>query len=87
MASSPSCWHTLLEGVTRTKCGALMLPDRSRFGPLYWAVLERKTSVAEAAADGTSDGDEDEDDEVEDDEGDADDGSDELEDDVDERSA
>jgi len=77
----------LLEGVTRTKCGALMLPDRSRFGPLYWAVLERKTSVAEAAADGTSDGDEDEDDEVEDDEGDADDGSDELEDDVDERSA
>ena len=78
----------LLEGVTRTKCGALMLPDRSRFGPLYWAVLERKTSVAEAAADGTSDDeeDEDEDEEAEDDEGDANDGSDELDDDVDERS-
>lgn len=32
----------LLDGVSRTKCGALMLPDRSRFGPLYWAVIERR---------------------------------------------
>ena len=32
----------LLGGVERTACGAAMLPDRSRFGPLYWAVLERR---------------------------------------------
>ena len=31
----------LLEGVHKTRCGALMLPDKSAFGPLYWAVLER----------------------------------------------
>ena len=30
----------LLHGVERTELGAIMLPDRSRFGPLYWAVLE-----------------------------------------------
>lgn len=31
----------LLTGVERTSMGARMLPDRSRFGPLYWSVLER----------------------------------------------
>ena len=45
----------LLAGVTRTKCGALMLPDRSRFGPLYWAVIER-----DAAADAVDEADDDE---------------------------
>ena len=32
----------LLSGMTRTKCGALMLPDECSFGPLYWAVIERR---------------------------------------------
>ena len=40
----------LLEGVNRTRCGALMLPDRSRFGPLYWAVIQR---VSSASGDGS----------------------------------
>jgi len=31
----------LLDGVERSECGARMLPDRSRFGPLFWAVIER----------------------------------------------
>ena len=37
----------LLTGVSRTRCGALMLPDRSRFGPLYWAVLERTRAAVD----------------------------------------
>ena len=32
----------LLAGVSRTECGALALPDESAFGPLYWAVIERR---------------------------------------------
>lgn len=41
----------LLQGVSRTRLGAIMLPDSSRFGPLYWAVIERRgAAVADAAA-------------------------------------
>ena len=36
----------LLAGAHRTSCGAIMLPDTSRFGPLYWAVLERRSQQA-----------------------------------------
>ena len=45
-----SAFAPLLEGVTRTKCGALMLPDKSRFGPLYWAVIERRAAPGKAAS-------------------------------------
>lgn len=41
----------LMHGVERTECGALMLPDRSRFGPLYWAVIKRHSSAGCAAED------------------------------------
>ena len=51
--SDPSVSH-LLEGVSRTKCGALMLPDRSRFGPLYWCVLERRFAVGEESDEGAA---------------------------------
>jgi len=30
----------LLDGIERTAHGAILLPDRGRFGPLYWAVIE-----------------------------------------------
>jgi hypothetical protein len=46
----------LLAGVSRTRCGALMLPDKSAFGPLYWAVIERR-----APAEGGDDDDEEDD--------------------------
>ena len=46
----------LLAGVSRTRCGALMLPDKSAFGPLYWAVIERR-----APAEGGGDDDDDDD--------------------------
>ena len=49
----------LLAGVSRTRCGALMLPDKSAFGPLYWAVIERR-----APAEGGDDDEEDDDDEA-----------------------
>ena len=42
----------LLVGVSKTRCGALMLPDKSAFGPLYWAVIERLAPA------GDDDGDE-----------------------------
>ena len=45
----------LLAGVSRTRCGALMLPDKSAFGPLYWAVIERR-----APAEGGGDDDDEE---------------------------
>jgi hypothetical protein len=31
----------LLEGVELTRYGAMLLPDKGRFGPLYWAVLRK----------------------------------------------
>jgi len=39
---------SILAGVERTRCGAIMLPDNSRFGPLYWAVLVRQTDGADS---------------------------------------
>lgn len=30
----------LLDGIERTAHGAILLPDRGRFGPLYWSVIE-----------------------------------------------
>ncbi|KAL1527818.1 hypothetical protein AB1Y20_009201 [Prymnesium parvum] len=46
----------LLAGVKRTSLGAIMLPDTSRFGPLYWAVLERTAAGgAGEGSDGSSD--------------------------------
>jgi 16S rRNA C967 or C1407 C5-methylase (RsmB/RsmF family) len=46
--------ETLVAGAQRTKLGVLMLPDRSRFGPLYWAVIERR-AAADVATTGDSD--------------------------------
>ena len=40
-ALAESSLAPLLAGARRTSCGAIMLPDTSRFGPLYWAVIER----------------------------------------------
>eukprot|EP00960_Hanusia_phi_P024700 727504-Hanusia_phi.AAC.4 len=41
----------LLQGVEKTKYGAIMLPDKSRYGPLYWCILEKNISgVAGKAA-------------------------------------
>jgi hypothetical protein len=31
----------LLEGVELTRYGAMLCPDKGRFGPLYWAVLRK----------------------------------------------
>ena len=31
----------LLEGVELTRYGAMLFPDKGRFGPLYWAVLRK----------------------------------------------
>ena len=45
----------LLTGVSRTRCGALMLPDKSAFGPLYWAVLERRAPAFEDGLDDEDD--------------------------------
>ena len=39
----------LVAGACRTSCGAIMLPDQSRFGPLYWAVIERRAPATAAA--------------------------------------
>ena len=47
-----------------------MLPDRSRFGPLYWAVIERRAPAdggADAGGGDCSGSDEDEDEDEEDD--------------------
>ena len=51
----------LLKGCQRTSCGALMLPDRSRFGPLYWAVIERTGDGGGGPGGGGESDDEDED--------------------------
>ena len=32
---------TLVSGVERTMLGAMLLPDAARFGPMYWACVER----------------------------------------------
>ncbi len=48
----------LLKGVTRTKYGALMLPDESLFGPLYWAVIERRAPPGAGSGGGAEDGEE-----------------------------
>ena len=44
---------SLLKGVQRTRYGALMLPDSSRFGPLFWAVIERRAPADEAGEGGS----------------------------------
>ena len=54
----------LLHGVARTRCGAMMLPDTSRFGPLYWAVIERRGAANDGAIRGTAEEDESEDESV-----------------------
>lgn len=46
---------TLLAGVSRTRHGAIMLPDKSAFGPLYWAVIERHALATDGEEDGDSD--------------------------------
>ena len=43
MATGP--FVALAEGVERTRHGAMMLPDTSRFGPMYWAVFETTDDV------------------------------------------
>ncbi|EKX53989.1 hypothetical protein GUITHDRAFT_63734 [Guillardia theta CCMP2712] len=40
----------LLQGVERTKYGAIMLPDKSKYGPLYWCVMEKTISGAAGTA-------------------------------------
>ena len=40
----------LLQGVEKTKYGAIMLPDKSKYGPLYWCVMEKTISGAAGTA-------------------------------------
>ena len=63
----------LLHGVARTRCGAMMLPDTSRFGPLYWAVIERRGAANDIAIRGTAEEDESEEESVDHDQDDVDD--------------
>uniref|UniRef100_A0A7S4BHC4 NOL1/NOP2/Sun domain family member 4 n=1 Tax=Chrysotila carterae TaxID=13221 RepID=A0A7S4BHC4_CHRCT len=68
-------FRPLVLGVERTRHGAIMLPDKSGFGPIYWAVLVRSKGVTDdGAVSASSSAESDSDDSVSDDGDDSDDG-------------